>query len=141
MFVPIFSLFCDQLLALFNGPAAQIPHEKGETPSSISHLQGIGFLGAFCTGRDETLMLFTARSDTEPVPLVVCLLSWAFPEMKIASCCISMPGHLWSESLVDCGGVCKDFQAFSFLLLFPESAQSVAWLLELFVRKKGLRSS
>lgn len=79
-------------------------------------------------------MFFTARSDTELVPLVMCLLSWAFPELKIASCCISMLDHLWSELLAGCGGVCKDFQDFRFLLLFPETAQAVSWLLGLFVR-------
>lgn len=51
-----------------------------------------------------------------------------------------MFGHLWSEWLAGCGDVCKDFQGFSFLLLFPESAQAVPWLLGLLVRKKGLRS-
>lgn len=86
-------------------------------------------------------MLFTARSDTELVPLVMCLLSWAFPDLKIASYCTLMLGHRWSELLARCGGVCKDFQGFSFLLLFPESAQAVPWLLGLVDRKKGLRSS
>lgn len=139
--MPIFFFFRGQLLALFISPAAQIQAKREETPSSISHLQGIVFPEAFCTGKDEILMFFTARSDTELVPWVMCLLSWAFLELKIASCCISVLSHLWRELLAGCGAVCKDFQGFSFLLFFPEPVQAVPWLLGLFVRKKGLRSS
>ena len=57
--------------------------------------------------------------------LIKWLLSWAFSEVKIATCRTAMLGHLRCESLAGGGGVCKDFQGFSFLLPFGTALPGV----------------